>query len=73
MGVPLRPLRRTCSWRRRSVAIQEGFFGLEEGGATSLPLLRRFAGGGGGASWSSSALLLFGGDLVELVASLPRT
>ena len=73
MGEPLRPLRRTFSWRRRSVAIQEADFGFEEGGATSFPLLRRFAGGGGSASWSSSAPLLFGGDLVELVASLPRT
>lgn len=68
MGEPLRPLRRTCSSRRRSAAIHEPDF---EGGAVPL-LLRLFAGGGESASWSS-AFFLLGGDLVELVASLPRT
>ena len=70
MGVPVRPLRRTWSSRRKSSSSEDrGFIR----GVIPLSFLRRFGGGGGGMSSRGSRFTLFVGGLVELVASLART
>ena len=70
MGLPLRPLRRTWSWRRKSSSSQgRGFIR----GRIALFPFRRFGGGGEIPSRVSKFDLFKEGALKELGASLART